>query len=52
MIPSFAQDAMSGMVKDAGGEIEVKKVKSGHSPWLSVEEEVVRWVRRVAGEDV
>lgn len=52
VIPSFAQYAMSGMVKDSGAEIEMRKVKSGHSPWLSVEEEVVRWVRGVAGEDV
>jgi hypothetical protein len=39
-------------VREAGGEIEVTRLKSGHSPFLSKIEETVGWVRRVAGEVV
>ncbi|KAF2688409.1 alpha/beta-hydrolase [Lentithecium fluviatile CBS 122367] len=51
-IPAFAQEAMTGMVRDMGGEIEVERIKSGHSPFLSRPGEVVGWLRRVAGEKI
>jgi hypothetical protein len=37
-------------VEDMGGKIEVTRIKSGHSPFLSKLEETVEWIRRVAGE--
>jgi hypothetical protein len=39
-------------VKEAAGEIEVTRLKSGHSPFLSRVEETVVWVQRVAGDAV
>ena len=49
-IPAFAQEAMTGMVRDMGGEMEVERIKAGHSPFLSQPDVVVEWLRRVAGE--
>lgn len=49
-IPVFAQEGMTEMARGMGGEVEVTRVKSGHSPFLSIPEEVVRWLRGVAGE--
>jgi hypothetical protein len=51
-IPAFAQEAMTGMVKEMGGEIEVERIKSSHSPFLSQPDAVVNWLRRVAGEKI
>lgn len=51
-IPPQAQEGMTEMAKGMGGEVEVTRVKSGHSPFLSVPDEVVAWLRRVAGEVV
>jgi len=51
-IPAFAQEMMTGMVRDKGGEIEVERIKSSHSPFLSQPYKVVEWLRRVAGEQV
>jgi hypothetical protein len=50
--PAFAQEAMTDMVKQKGGEMEVDRIKSGHSPLLSRPDDVVAWIRKVAGEEV
>jgi hypothetical protein len=49
-IPAFAQEFMTGMVKEKGGELEVERIKSSHSPFLSQPDVVVEWVRKAAGE--
>ena len=41
---------MSGAAKAAGAEVEVTRMNSGHSPFLSKPEETVEWIRKVAGE--
>jgi len=51
-IPVFAQEAMTGMVKQMGGEIMTERIKSGHSPFLSWPDYTVDWIRRAAGEEV
>ncbi|KAF2793223.1 alpha/beta-hydrolase [Melanomma pulvis-pyrius CBS 109.77] len=51
-IPAFAQDLMTGGVKAMGGEIEVERIKSSHSPYLSQPDVVVGWIRRAAGEEI
>ncbi|KAH7089541.1 Alpha/beta hydrolase fold-1 [Paraphoma chrysanthemicola] len=43
-IPSFAQTGMTQAVKDAGAEIEVHRIKAGHSPFLSKVDETVDWI--------
>jgi hypothetical protein len=48
-IPATGQEAMTKGVKDMGGDIEVTRIKSGHSPFLSKLDETVEWIRRVAG---
>ena len=43
------------MCEDAigkGARVVIESVEAGHSPFLSKPEEVVRWIRRAAGEDV
>jgi hypothetical protein len=36
-------------VKEAGGEVEVTRIKAGHSPFLSKVEETAGWIVGVAG---
>lgn len=38
---------MTDKVKELGGDIEVTRVKSGHSPFLSKVEETAAWVEGV-----
>jgi hypothetical protein len=45
--PAVAQEGMSGMVKAMGGEIEVTRITSGHSPFLSQFEKTMEWVKKV-----
>jgi hypothetical protein len=49
-IPAFAQEMMTGGVKAMGGEIEIERLDSSHSPYLSHPDAVVSWIRRAAGE--
>jgi hypothetical protein len=49
-IPAQAQEAMTTDVKEAGGEIVVERVFSGHSPHLSKPDVVAGFLRRAAGE--
>ncbi|CAN9225221.1 unnamed protein product [Alternaria alternata] len=51
-VPPQVQEGMVNGVKEAAGEIEVTRLKSGHSPFLSRAEETVVWVQRVAGDAV
>ncbi|KAJ4289592.1 hypothetical protein N0V90_010921 [Kalmusia sp. IMI 367209] len=51
-IPVFAQEAMTKMVQDMGGDLSTERFKCSHSPFLSQPDEVVGWMRRVAGEEV
>ncbi|KAF2016526.1 alpha/beta-hydrolase [Aaosphaeria arxii CBS 175.79] len=51
-IPAFAQELMANGVKEAGGDIEVERIKTSHSPFLSRPDLVVNWIRRVAGETI
>jgi hypothetical protein len=39
-------------VRRRGGEVDVERIRAGHSPFLSMCEETVGWVRGVAGEEV
>jgi hypothetical protein len=49
-IPAFAQELMTGGAKEMGGDIQVERIKSSHSPFLSQPDTVVNWLRRAAGE--
>lgn len=51
-VPLVAQEGMTAMVRDKGGDIQIERLKSGHSPFLSHPDETVQWIRRVAGEEV
>lgn len=51
-IPMFAQELMTSMVKEQGGEIEIQRLKSSHSPFLSHPDTTVEWIRRAAGEKI
>lgn len=52
VIPAVAQEQMCQAVKESGADIEVTRLKSGHSPFLSRPKETVAWLRRVAGETI
>ncbi|KAF2443563.1 alpha/beta-hydrolase [Karstenula rhodostoma CBS 690.94] len=49
-IPVAGQEAMTGMVKNMGGELWTERLKSSHSPFLSHVGETVAWIKRIAGE--
>ncbi|KAF2274217.1 alpha/beta-hydrolase [Westerdykella ornata] len=50
--PAFAQELMTNAAKDMGADIDVQRVKAGHSPFLSQPDAVVDFIRRAAGEKV
>jgi predicted esterase len=52
VVPSQGQEGVIQRASDAGATIEVTRIVSGHSPFLSMVEETVEWVRGVCGEDV
>lgn len=43
-ITAQGQQAMIDGVKEGGGEIEVTRIKAGHSPFLSRIDETVEWI--------
>jgi hypothetical protein len=43
---------MIQVAKAAGADIDVTRIKSSHSPFLSKIDETAQWVRRIAGEKV
>ncbi|KAG4439099.1 hypothetical protein IFR05_005441 [Cadophora sp. M221] len=51
-IPPRVQEAMVETCRKEGAGMDIVRVVSGHSPFLSRVEETVRWLRGVAGEDV
>jgi hypothetical protein len=51
-VPAMAQQAMISMAAEKGFNINVQRIKSGHSPFLSHVDETTKWVRGVAGEAV
>ena len=51
-IPATLQEHMIRGVEEAGAEIEVTRLKCGHSPFLSKPDETVKWLRKVAGEEL
>lgn len=51
-IPPGRQEEMIRDAKSVGAEIDVTRIKSSHSPFLSKINETAQWVRRVAGEKV
>lgn len=46
-LPALAQEAMIKGVQDAGGDIEVRRMKVGHFPFLSQPDETVKWIETV-----
>ncbi|ORY10553.1 Alpha/beta hydrolase fold-1 [Clohesyomyces aquaticus] len=51
-IPAVAQEAMVEQAKSMGAEFEVERIKASHSPFLSMPDETVDFIRRAAGEKV
>lgn len=51
-IPAPAQEAMTGMVRDMGGDIDVVRIKASHSPFISQPDTTVDWIRGAAGESL
>ncbi|USP80760.1 uncharacterized protein yc1106_08034 [Curvularia clavata] len=51
-IAPAVQEAMVKAAKEAGADMKVTRIKSGHSPFLSRTEETAEWIRGVAGEKV
>lgn len=48
--PVEVQEAMANNVKEAGGDLIVERIASGHSPYLSQPGAVADFLRRAAGE--
>jgi pimeloyl-ACP methyl ester carboxylesterase len=51
-LPVEAQEGFVEEVRRMGGEMDLRRIQAGHSPFLSMCEETVGWVRGVAGEEV
>lgn len=49
-IPVQLQEMMVNKAKDIGATIEVSRLDTGHSPYLTMPKETVGWIRGVAGE--
>ena len=49
---TLPHDFQIAIVENAGGNFETETLNSGHSPFLSVPNEVVSAIRRAAGEDI
>jgi len=49
-IPAEAQEAMVDAARELGAIVEIVRLDSGHSPFLSKPKETVEWIRGVAGE--
>jgi pimeloyl-ACP methyl ester carboxylesterase len=49
-LPLAMQELMIQEAKEAGVEVDVTRIKSGHSPFLSRVDETAEWIRRAAGE--
>ena len=51
-IPAAFQEAMVNAAKEKGAHVDVVRMDSGHSPFLSKPKETVAWIREVADEKV
>lgn len=51
-MPLRDQEAMIRAARAEGGVVHVSHVKSGHSPFLSKPDEVVKWIERVAEHEL
>lgn len=49
-VPPQIQEIMINAAKEKGASIEVTRLDSGHSPFLSKPVETAEWIRGVAGE--
>ena len=43
---------MANAAKEKGAQVDVERLDCGHSPFLVMPEETVKWIRGVAGEKV
>lgn len=50
--PLALQETMIECAREEGGVVHTERIAAGHSPFLSQPEATVRWIRRVAGENV
>lgn len=51
-IPLFVQELMVDKARQKGAQIETEKVKTGHSPWLVIPDEVAAYIKKQAGEKI
>jgi pimeloyl-ACP methyl ester carboxylesterase len=49
-IPVPIQEMMINGAKEKGARVEVSRLDTGHSPYLTMPKETVAWIRTVAGE--
>lgn len=50
-IPLQAQEMMVDAAREKGAQVEVSRLETGHSPYLTMPKETVDWIRTVAGEE-
>jgi predicted aspartyl protease len=51
-IPLPVQELMVQKARSKGADIKTELIKTGHTPYLVVPDEVARFVRKYAGEDI
>lgn len=51
-IPLVGQKAMVKAARDAGGTVDVTRIRAGHSPFLSKPNAIVEWIRGGVGKDL
>lgn len=51
-IPVQLQEMMVNGAKDKGARVDVSRLETGHSPYLTMPKETVEWIRGVAGEQL
>ncbi|GMG26579.1 unnamed protein product [Aspergillus oryzae] len=51
-IPLFVQELMVEKARGKGASFETEKIKTAHTPWLVVPDQVAAYIRKHAGEEV
>lgn len=51
-LPVQVQEMMVSRAKEKGVNVEVSRLDTGHSPYLTMPRETVEWIRGVAGENM
>ncbi|KAB8216217.1 Alpha/beta hydrolase fold-1 [Aspergillus novoparasiticus] len=51
-IPLFVQELMVEKARGKGASFETEKIKTAHTPWLVVPDQVAAYIRKNAGEEV